>query len=82
MRAIPDIQLHMGVSDGVVDLIDENADCVVREGRATPACGKACRRSFHGAVCGTYILGECRNALAPQEPGGRTAPHRGLSGIA
>ena len=28
----PDIQLHMGVSDRVVDLIDENVDCVVRGG--------------------------------------------------
>ena len=26
----PDIQLHLGVSDRVVDLIDENVDCVVR----------------------------------------------------
>jgi DNA-binding transcriptional LysR family regulator len=28
----PDIQLHMGVSDRVVDLIDDNVDCVVRGG--------------------------------------------------
>ncbi len=28
----PDIQLHMGVSDRVVDLIDENVDCVLRGG--------------------------------------------------
>lgn len=28
----PDIQLHMGVSDRVVDLIGENVDCVVRGG--------------------------------------------------
>lgn len=28
----PDIQLHMGVSDRMVDLIDENVDCVVRGG--------------------------------------------------
>ncbi len=28
----PDIQLHLGVSDRVVDLIDENVDCVVRGG--------------------------------------------------
>ncbi|MBN6149978.1 LysR family transcriptional regulator [Xanthomonas sp. AmX2] len=28
----PDIQLHMGVSDRRVDLIDENVDCVVRGG--------------------------------------------------
>lgn len=28
----PDIQVHMGVSDRVVDLIDENVDCVVRGG--------------------------------------------------
>lgn len=28
----PDIQLDMGVSDRVVDLIDENVDCVVRGG--------------------------------------------------
>ena len=31
----PDIQLHMGVSDRVVDLIDENVDCVVRGGEIT-----------------------------------------------
>lgn len=29
----PDIQLHMGVSDRVVDLIGENVDCVVRGGK-------------------------------------------------
>jgi DNA-binding transcriptional LysR family regulator len=28
----PDIQLHLGVSDRVVDLIDENVDCVLRAG--------------------------------------------------
>ena len=28
----PDIQLHLGVSDRVVDMIDENVDCVVRGG--------------------------------------------------
>src|SRR3546814_2047611 len=28
----PDIQLHLGVSDRVVDLIDENVDCVIRGG--------------------------------------------------
>ncbi len=28
----PDIQLHLGVSDRVVDLIDENVDCVLRGG--------------------------------------------------
>lgn len=31
----PDIQLHMGVSDRVVDLIDENVDCVLRGGEIT-----------------------------------------------
>ncbi|MBO1114068.1 LysR family transcriptional regulator [Bordetella petrii] len=31
----PDMQLHMGVSDRVVDLIDENVDCVVRGGEIT-----------------------------------------------
>ena len=31
----PDIQLHMGVSDRVVDLIDDNVDCVVRGGELT-----------------------------------------------
>ena len=31
----PDIQLHLGVSDRVVDLIDENVDCVVRGGAIT-----------------------------------------------
>ncbi len=31
----PDIQLHLGVSDRVVDLIDENVDCVVRGGEIT-----------------------------------------------
>lgn len=29
----PDIQLHMGVSDRMVDLIGENVDCVVRGGK-------------------------------------------------
>ena len=28
----PDIELHLGVSDRVVDLIDENVDCVIRGG--------------------------------------------------
>ena len=31
----PDIELHLGVSDRVVDLIDENVDCVVRGGEIT-----------------------------------------------
>ncbi|MET0312378.1 MAG: LysR family transcriptional regulator [Burkholderiaceae bacterium] len=31
----PDIQLHMGVSDRVVDMIGENVDCVVRGGEPT-----------------------------------------------
>ena len=31
----PDIQLDMGVSDRMVDLIDENVDCVVRGGTLT-----------------------------------------------
>ncbi len=31
----PKIQLHLGVSDRVVDLIDENVDCVVRGGEIT-----------------------------------------------
>lgn len=31
----PDIQLHMGVSDRVVDLVDEHVDCVVRGGSIT-----------------------------------------------
>jgi|SRR5690554_458957 len=31
----PDIQLHLGVSDRIVDLIDENVDCVVRGGEVT-----------------------------------------------
>lgn len=31
----PDIQLDLGVSDRVVDLIDENVDCVVRGGELT-----------------------------------------------
>jgi DNA-binding transcriptional LysR family regulator len=33
----PDIQLHMGVSDRMVDLIGENVDCVVRGGELTDA---------------------------------------------
>jgi len=31
----PDIQIHMGVSDRMVDLIGENVDCVVRGGELT-----------------------------------------------
>ncbi len=31
----PDIQLYLGVSDRMVDLIDENVDCVVRGGTMT-----------------------------------------------
>ena len=31
----PDIELHLGVSDRVVDLIDENVDCVIRGGEIT-----------------------------------------------
>src|SRR5690554_4625320 len=31
----PDIQLHLGVSDRVIDLIDEHVDCVVRVGEVT-----------------------------------------------
>ncbi|MBV7483855.1 LysR family transcriptional regulator [Bordetella sp. BOR01] len=31
----PDIQLDMGVSDRIVDLLDENVDCVVRGGEIT-----------------------------------------------
>ena len=31
----PDIHLHLGVSDRIIDLIDENVDCVVRGGEIT-----------------------------------------------
>lgn len=31
----PDLQLHMGVSDRMVDLVGENVDCVVRGGEIT-----------------------------------------------
>lgn len=31
----PDIQLNMGVSDRIVDLLDENVDCVIRGGEIT-----------------------------------------------
>src|SRR5690554_2134339 len=31
----PEIQLHLGVSDRVIDLIDENVDCVVCGGEVT-----------------------------------------------
>ena len=31
----PDIQIDMGVSDRIVDMIDENVDCVVRGGELT-----------------------------------------------
>lgn len=31
----PDIQLHLGVSDRVIDLMDENVDCVVRVGEVS-----------------------------------------------
>jgi DNA-binding transcriptional LysR family regulator len=33
----PDLQLHMGVSDREVDLIDENVDCVLRGGKPNDA---------------------------------------------
>jgi len=39
----PDIQLDMGVSDRVVDLIGENVDCVVRGGELTDPSLKARR---------------------------------------
>ncbi|WP_413769997.1 LysR substrate-binding domain-containing protein, partial [Vibrio vulnificus] len=31
----PDIQIDLGVSDRIVDMIDENVDCVVRGGELT-----------------------------------------------
>lgn len=34
----PDIQLDMGVSDRMVDLISDNVDCVVRGGEITDQC--------------------------------------------
>lgn len=39
----PDIQLHLGVSDRVVDVVGENVDCVVRAGEPTQPWLKARR---------------------------------------
>ena len=47
----PDIQLHLGVSDRVVDVIGENVDCVVRGGEPNQPWLKARRvGELHAAV--------------------------------
>lgn len=62
----PDIQIDMGVSDRVVDMIDENVDCVVRGGELTDLSLMAQgRRSRNGDLCRPELPRALRDARTP-----------------
>lgn len=77
----PDIQLHLGVSDRVVDLIDENVDCVVRGGEITHQSLVA--RHVGDLQLGVYASpGYLARAGLPAHPAELEAPHHRVVGFA
>ncbi|KMG58723.1 hypothetical protein SM55_05545, partial [Klebsiella pneumoniae] len=58
----PDIQIDMGVSDRVVDLIGDNVDCVLRGGQITDQSLIA--RHVGDLQIGVYVAPAMWNALA------------------
>lgn len=72
----PNIQLHLGVSDRIVDLIDENVDCVIRGGEIRDLSLVA--RHVGDLQMGVYATPDYLAATAlPQHPQQlHEAPHR------
>jgi len=76
----PDIQLHLGVSDRVVDLIDENVDCVLRGGEITVQSLVA--RHVGDLSLGVYAApGYLKQAGLPAHPSELEAPHHRIVGF-
>ncbi len=80
MQRYPDIQLDMGVSDRMVDMIGENVDCVVRGGELADQSLKA--RHVGDLQLGVYAApGYLERAGTPAHPAGAgrlASPHRGF----
>jgi DNA-binding transcriptional LysR family regulator len=75
----PDIQLDMGVSDRMVDLIGENVDCVVRGGELpTSRWWRAAWATCGLGVYARRLPGARRHARASARAGRHAPPHRGL----
>ncbi|MEB2869475.1 LysR family transcriptional regulator [Pseudomonas rhizosphaerae] len=67
-RRYPDIQIDMGVSDRMVDIIGENVDCVVRGGELTDQSLMA--RRLGDLQLGVYAAPDYLRRLGtPQHPG-------------
>lgn len=76
----PDIQLHLGVSDRVIDLIDENVDCVVRGGEVTNQSLVA--RHVGDLPLGVYASPSyLAKAGTPTHPRELEAPHHRIVGF-
>lgn len=76
----PDIQLDMGVSDRVVDLIDENVDCVVRGGELRDPSLMA--RRVGDLPLGVYAApGYLALAGTPTHPGELDGTHHRIVGF-
>jgi DNA-binding transcriptional LysR family regulator len=70
----PDIELHMGVSDRMVDLIGDNVDCVLRGGEITDPSLIA--RHVGDLPIGVYAAPSyLQRAGTPQHPGELEDPH-------
>lgn len=76
----PDIQLHLGVSDRVIDLIDEHVDCVVRVGEVTNQSLVA--RHVGDLPLGVYASpGYLAKMGTPSHPSELKAPHHRIVGF-
>jgi DNA-binding transcriptional LysR family regulator len=76
----PEIQLHMGVSDRVVDLIGDNVDCVLRGGEITDPSLIA--RHVGDLQIGVYAApGYLKHAGTPLHPGELEDPHHRTVGF-
>lgn len=77
----PDIQLYLGVSDRVVDLIDESVDCVVRGGEMTNQSLVA--RHAADLPLAVYAAPNYRaRAGHPEHPSELELPHHRIVGFA
>lgn len=75
----PDIQLDMGVSDRIVDVIGENVDCVVRGGELTSLSLKA--RHIGDLRLGVYAApGYLERNGTPSHPRELEGPHHRIVG--
>lgn len=76
----PDIQLHLGASDRVIDLIDENVDCVVRSAEITNQSLVA--RHVGDLSLGVYASpGYLAKTGTPSHPSELDAPHHRIVGF-